>query len=257
MYSGLWEADRLPRDHAILFDLDDTLFDHRGCTREALAVFRRRFAALRRVPMRRLEQHYHDVLEELHPRVLAGELDVAEARAERMARIFAMAGSPVTRARARRLAEDWREAYDAAWRPVRGARSLLKLLRESVVIGIVTNNRTDEQRSKLRRCRLDGLVDFLLTSEECGRLKPDPAFFREALRRCACPADRVLVVGDSWSADVAGARSAGLRAVWFNRLGLPAAENGVPQLRSWMPVRDVSAWLLEHVRASATDQRGA
>jgi 4-nitrophenyl phosphatase len=41
--------------------------------------------------------------------------------------------------------------------------------------------------------------------------KPEPGFFRGALRRLGAPADRVLVVGDSLSADVAGGRAAGTR----------------------------------------------
>jgi 4-nitrophenyl phosphatase len=41
--------------------------------------------------------------------------------------------------------------------------------------------------------------------------KPEPRFFRVAMRRLGIPADRVLVVGDSLSADVAGGRAAGAR----------------------------------------------
>lgn len=163
--------------------------------------------------------------------------------------MFRLADSAITRDEARTLAEAWRDAYDSAYRPVRGARPLLESLRASVVIGIVTNNRTDEQLRKLQRCRLVALVDFLLTSEDFGRTKPDPAIFREAVRRSACASGDVIVVGDSWTSDVAGARAAGLRAVWFNRTGMPPPDGAVPEIRAWTPTRHVSDWLRAHVGA--------
>jgi putative hydrolase of the HAD superfamily len=48
------------------------------------------------------------------------------------------------------------------------------------------------------------------------------------------------MVGDSWAADVAGARAAGVRAVWFNRHALPRPEpaKDVGELRSLEPVDD-------------------
>jgi FMN phosphatase YigB (HAD superfamily) len=40
------------------------------------------------------------------------------------------------------------------------------------------------------------------------------------------------MIGDSWANDVEGARSAGIRAVWFNRDGRPSPDPAVPVLRS-------------------------
>jgi FMN phosphatase YigB (HAD superfamily) len=31
--------------------------------------------------------------------------------------------------------------------------------------------------------------------------------------------EETVMIGDSWTADVEGARSAGIRAIWFNRTG--------------------------------------
>ncbi len=41
--------------------------------------------------------------------------------------------------------------------------------------------------------------------------KPEPRFFRAAMLRLGIPADRVLVVGDSLTADIAGGQAAGAR----------------------------------------------
>ena len=46
------------------------------------------------------------------------------------------------------------------------------------------------------------------------------------------------MVGDSWAADVLGARAAGIRAIWFNpdRVPSPEPEAGVVELHALEPV---------------------
>ncbi len=54
------------------------------------------------------------------------------------------------------------------------------------------------------------------------------------------------MVGDAWTADIAGAQAAGLRAVWFNprRLFPPPGEAPVPTLFALEPTADVVATIL-------------
>jgi FMN phosphatase YigB (HAD superfamily) len=49
------------------------------------------------------------------------------------------------------------------------------------------------------------------------------------------------MVGDSWTADIAGARGAGIRPIWFNPMELspPAGAEPVAELRSLEPVDGV------------------
>jgi len=56
--------------------------------------------------------------------------------------------------------------------------------------------------------------------------KPEPRFFQAAMRRLGIPADRVMVVGDSLAADVAGGRAAGARTALMLS-GVTAAPPGV------------------------------
>src|SRR4051812_26249639 len=68
---------------AVLFDLDDTLFDHRHGAREALAAVRDSHDALAGFDMAELERRHAEILEVLHLRVLAGEIGLDAARLER------------------------------------------------------------------------------------------------------------------------------------------------------------------------------
>ena len=76
----------------------------------------------------------------------------------------------------------------------------------------------------LERTGLRGLVDAVVISSELGVAKPDPAIFRAALDRLGASAADAMHVGDSVEADVAGARAAGLEAVFVARNGAQAPD---------------------------------
>ncbi len=116
-----------------------------------------------------------------------------------------------------------------------GAHEALHRLRPRYRLVVATNaeeSGVQEVRAALTRVGLDALVDDVVSSRDVGARKPDPAFFRAALRAASVgqpPAPRrAVMVGDSWSNDVAGARAAGLRAVWLNpsRAGRPCGAPG-------------------------------
>lgn len=60
-------------------------------------------------------------------------------------------------------------------------------------------------------------VDGIVTSEDLGAEKPDPAFFDGVLRLAGVPADQVLYVGDRVDNDVLAATATGMRTCWLRR----------------------------------------
>jgi HAD superfamily hydrolase (TIGR01549 family) len=219
---------------AVLFDLDDTLFDHRGCSRDALEAVQQCHGSLGAMPLAQLEQVHATLLEQLHGDVMLGKTPLEEARRERFRRLLVAAGAAPPEDLVARTAATYRDRYREVRRAVRGAGALLAVLGERVRIGIVSNNLFDEQQDKLRVCGLDLFVHALVVSERVGVSKPDPAIFAAALERMQCRPDEAVMVGDSWTADIAGARAAGIRPIWFNPMGLPVPEGDAPiaQLRS-------------------------
>ena len=105
-------------------------------------------------------------------------------------------------------------------------------------IGLITNGPADVQRAKIDLLGIEPLLDFALISGELGVEKPDPAIFHEALRRAGATPEEAIFVGDSPDHDIAGARAAGIRAVWMNRTGRawlhpdPAPEDEVRDLNA-------------------------
>jgi HAD superfamily hydrolase (TIGR01549 family) len=228
-------ALRLPP--LLLFDLDDTIFDHTLTCRAALAELRRKESDLRGPSLEDTLREYGRLLNSTHTDVMLGRRTADEVRAERFGRLTEWAGHPVARSRAEELSSRYRHHYQRLRRAVPGAPEAIRRLAGRAKIGIVTNNTVEEQVEKLAFLRLERDVDFLVTSEEVGKAKPDPAIFRAALHRGnRAPRDAVMV-GDSWESDVVGARGAGIRAVWFNRFETPhPAGPGAAELTSFRPV---------------------
>jgi putative hydrolase of the HAD superfamily len=223
----------------VLFDLDDTLFDHWGCTRAALRALQARHDVFRAWTFDAFDAAHRALLEALHVDVLAGRLTVDEARVRRFRRLVEQAGGEPSDASARTLAADYREVYVANWQPVAGALALLQALHGRVATSIVTNNVAAEQYQKIDACGLGPYVDAIVISEEAGVAKPDPRIFELALARLGCAPHTAVMVGDAWNTDITGARAAGIRPIWFNRAGAASPDSAVPEIHSLEPTGSV------------------
>jgi 2-haloacid dehalogenase len=86
-----------------------------------------------------------------------------------------------------------------------------------VPVCVVSNIDDDDFRLAAEYACLS--FEHVVTSEGTRSYKPDPGIFREALRVTGADPSRVLHVGDSFRADVVGAKGAGLRVARLNRKG--------------------------------------
>ncbi len=203
---------------AVLFDLDDTLFDHQHCTRSALAALYEQQTAFHVISLKELERQHSERLEHYHLRLLSGEMTLDQARLARFTDLLRRYDEDVTQPVIEQTETLYRTTYAASGRVVPGAVALLERLRaEGLRIGVLTNHTVAEQTGKLNRLGLTDLIDSLVISEAEGIAKPDPRIFSRALDRLGCQADEAVMVGDSWSSDIEGAHAAGIRAIWLNR----------------------------------------
>ncbi len=200
---------------AILFDLDDTLFDHRRASSVALDAIHGSFAA--DLPKQEFATRHAQVLELFHARFLAAELTLDQARIARMQALFASFEREIDTATAEQVASLYRQQHQANRHLVDGARALIERLAGQCRLGIVTNNSTVEQREKLRALDIASHFDAVVISEDVGVTKPDPEIFAIALQRLGANPHQSVFIGDSWTNDIIGARAVGMAAVWLNR----------------------------------------
>lgn len=230
---------------AVLFDLDDTLFDHRRSARAALQEVHRVHAP--GFDFAAFERHHSHFLEEMHLEVLAGRIGLDDARRERFRKVFQALGVSLGPSQTDAVATAYRDGYMTARRPVHGASELLAEIARSARIVIVTNNLLDEQQDKLEYCGLARFVDVLIASEDVGVSKPQRGIFEIAVSRAGVSARAAVMVGDSWANDIAGARAAGIRALWFNpeRKPRPIEPADVAEIHGLTPAPEIALAILD------------
>ena len=109
---------------------------------------------------------------------------------------------------------------DRLWNvPLPGVRAALEALRGRGIARVVVSNSDGSVEKSLARAGLRELVDQVVDSHLVGHEKPDPAIFEHALAISGAERERTLHVGDMYTADVLGARAAGLAAVLLDPHG--------------------------------------
>lgn len=203
---------------AVIFDLDDTLFDHLHCARTGLVKLSERHAQMQQIEFGELEDRYSVALESIHLRLLRGEVTQAEARTHRMQQLFGSFGIKLNDRQAMAEYRQFRRDYDAASQVVPGSRELLsRLAKNRVRLAIITNNLVSEQTAKLKELEIDHYFEVVSISEAVGVAKPDPRIFEVTLEELALSASDVVMLGDSLTSDIAGAVGVGIPCVWLNR----------------------------------------
>src|SRR5690606_2309213 len=96
---------------------------------------------------------------------------------------------------------------------------LLEELARHYQLATISNGNAD-----VRRLGLEKYFKIIVSADEIGLSKPDPAPFLAALERAGVEPHQALHIGDHPIDDIQGAREAGLHTLWFNRLGLEWAE---------------------------------
>lgn len=200
---------------AILFDLDDTLYDQQLPFREAMQSVFPHISCERLEDIYKHSRYYSDLLWEDH---IKGRMSLKDLRIQRISRTMQDEGHPISEEQALIFQETY-ENRQASIQPWEAVPSLLRQLRDrGYLLGIITNGPVDHQRKKIEQLQLHTLVDesSVFISDALGVAKPDPLVFHEVSSRLGLPAVNLLYVGDTWMNDVVAPLQAGWQAVWFN-----------------------------------------
>lgn len=212
---------------AVLWDLDDTIFDYTGTERAgALAHFEAEgLLAAHGGPERALGL-WREVMEFHYARFVSGELTFA---GQRRARARHFLGPAVPDAEADAWFDRYRAHFEAAGRPAFPdvAPALEALAAAGYRHGVLSNSSAAQQEPRLRMLGLRDRFEVLLCSAELGWAKPAPEAFLAGCDALALPPHQVAYVGDRADTDARGADAAGLTGIWLDR-GRPGAAPETP-----------------------------
>lgn len=105
---------------------------------------------------------------------------------------------------------------------------LAELRRRGLKLALCSNLATEFGPAALNALKF--LFDTTVLSYEVGLTKPDPEIFHVVCRNLGCAPNRVLMIGDSQSADIDGAIGAGLHAMRVHRGPEPAPQGALSNL---------------------------
>jgi len=108
----------------------------------------------------------------------------------------------------------------------------LETLKErKLILGLVTNL-TKEIGPICQKLGIAPYFNFIVSSEEAGADKPDPAIFRLALERAGITAPEAVHVGDQYKLDVLGARGVGISPILIDRSNNYSEINDCPRIQN-------------------------
>ena len=211
---------------ALSFDLNSTLLDgSRG--REAIIRTCRDIAAQTGLDPGRLFEANSQVWQGYWPQVedkwTLGVLDGEAVSLEAWRRTLLICGCD-DESLARGARESHRQYGLEALRLFDDVPQVFSLLKTGLSCALVTNGASDTQRDALRVLGIERHFGAVVISGEVGIAKPHASIFGFALEKLGVEPENVWHVGDSLTARVAGAKAAGISAVWLNRGGLPWKE---------------------------------
>ncbi|MFE2284860.1 HAD family hydrolase [Streptomyces sp. NPDC059443] len=204
---------------AVLWDIDDTLFDYTGADRAGLAAhLADEGIAERYGPAREALALWRRITDRHWERFAAGEGTFQGQRRDRVREFLAEPAMSDARA------DDWFgryvEHYTAAWELFPDVVPVLDALADGYRHGVLSNSSVVNQEPKLRRLGLRDRFEVLVCAVELGVSKPEAGAFLAACEELALEPHEVVYVGDQPEIDARGARDAGLTAVWLDRDGL-------------------------------------
>lgn len=201
---------------AVLFDTDNTLYHYDPAHAAAMNVVEKKVQQSLSISPVQFKEAFRQARSEVKARL--GETASSHSRLlyfQRMLEIIGL-GSQVL------LALDFEQTY---WRTFlshatlfEGVKELLDELRLlGIPVAIVTDLTAQIQFRKIVYFGLDHYFDYIITSEEAGFDKPNPAPFLMAIEKMRPQGHNIWMIGDNAINDVRGAREA-IGAVTFQKI---------------------------------------
>ena len=215
--------------NCIMMDIDNTLLDFDAAERKALLETLQQFS----LPCDEAAvSRYHEINSSLWGELNKGKIRRDKLVVERFDRFVKVMGAA---AKATELNRAYTEHLATHADAIPGAEEALQELAEVATMIAVSNGTESVERGRLKLSGFEKYFDDIFISESVGVSKPNPKIFQMAMRKLGIEhSDKVLVVGDSLSADIQGGVNAGLDTCWVNR-------NGVENESGLTPTYEVKA----------------
>ncbi len=209
----------------LLWDVDGTLLDFLAAEKIAIRSLFKDFEL--GVCTDEMLQRYSSINADYWKKLERGEMTKAEILVQRFKSFF----------EEQEIFNVDCEAFDRAYQKRLGETvvfrdnsfELVSRLKGKISQYAASNGTVVAQTGKLTNSGLIRLLDGVFLSEKLGAEKPSALFFEKVFEVLG-PIDprRTLIVGDSLTSDILGAKNAGIQSCWYNPYHLPSNTAIVP-----------------------------
>ena len=110
-----------------------------------------------------------------------------------------------------------------------GAERMLRYLSERYPIYVASNTVIDQQVNRMIIAGFHQYITAYFTSDAIGYAKPSREFFVYCLKHLpAIKPEEMVMIGDSLTADIAGAARCGIKTIWYDKYG-----KNIPDAADW------------------------
>ena len=204
---------------AIFLDWDDTIGDWAGAARKALQDL---YAIYHLEVLYKTSEEFIEAYEPYNLQLWGmygrGEMGKEELQFRRFYRpIERLAESDERKEElAHEMGAEFLRLTNKYFSVLPGADEVVRKLAKKYPLTIISNGFKEVQYYKFAHSGLADCFAHTIISEEVGINKPQPGIFEIALQRNGIAADEALMIGDSYSSDIAGAKAAGIDQLWIH-----------------------------------------
>lgn len=202
----------------IFFDLDNTLWDHRGNACSTLKeIFKKeKIKEKYNLDFDDFHQEYFTINERLWEQIRDGEIDKEYLRKHRFYDSFLFFGIDDYEL-SQTFENNFLDVILNYNDLVEGAFQVLEYLHDRGYKIHILSNGFEEVTH--RKCELSGIHNYFQTitsADEIDIRKPHPQIYEYALKKANAKPEESMMIGDDWIADVEGAKSFGLQVIFFD-----------------------------------------
>ncbi len=198
-----------------LFDLDQTLLDFHASEYKALGIVLRANGLAFSDEIYRAFKAYN---ESLWLELEKGIISRTELFTRRFQNVFRRCGADTAGLDPLKVNDDFIRTMSVNGVVMDGTLVFLEKMKANIPdarIYIASNGVTINAKGRIASTGIDRYIDGLFISEDMGVAKPDAAFFDLCLERIGEPKSSCIMIGDSLTSDMLGAKNASLDSVWF------------------------------------------
>ena len=200
---------------AVLFDLDNTLYEYEKCDNAGLDPVFTSLSLMFNKPKETVKEIFH----ESRKKVKMWLKNTASSHSRFLyfqKTIESLKGTTDIELTQRTHNLYW-DAYFNQMKLYDGVIDFFKQLKDAGIKIVIASNLTTEiQFKKLIHLSIDKYIDFVVTSEEAGQDKPENPVFLIALEKLGLPKEEIVLIGDEPDADIRGAKTFGIRYILVN-----------------------------------------